>query len=138
MNMCAICARGGNLIFDTDVIIWAFRKKDSAEKLLMDAKDLSISAITYMELLQGALNKQELIQIKKFIQAFEVRILDITPSVTHRAMDYVEKYALSDSMQLADALIAATAVENVETLCTANWKHYKCIPDLNTDIFTVA
>ena len=51
MNMCAICARGGNLIFDTDVIIWAIRKKDSAEKLLMDAKDLSISAITYMELL---------------------------------------------------------------------------------------
>lgn len=136
--MCAICAGGDDLIFDTDVIIWAFRMKDSAEKMLMDVKDISISAITYMELLQGALNKQELIQIKKFLQVFEMRILDITPSVTHRAMDYVEKYALSDAMQLADALIAATAVENGETLCTANWKHYKCIPDLELEIFTVA
>ena len=90
-----------------------------------------------MEILQGALNKRELLQIKKFLNAFDVETLDITPEITHRAMKYVEDYALSDSMKLADALIAATAVENSEILCTANGKHYKCIPDLQMNVFKV-
>ena len=74
----------------------------------------------------------------KFLENSESTIIPLNEAITYLAMDYVEKYTLSDSLQLADALIAATAVENGETLCTANWKHYKCIPDLNTDIFTVA
>ena len=40
-------------------------------------------------------------------------------------------------MELADALIAATAIENDETLCPANGKHYKCISDLKMDLFKV-
>lgn len=135
--MCAICARGGNLIFDTDVIIWAFRKNDSAEKLLINTEDILISAVSYMELLQGVLNKQELQKILKFLNVFDVQILDITPEITRRAMKYVEDYALSDSMELADALIAATAVENGESLCTANGKHYKCVPGLLLSVFKV-
>lgn len=137
MNMCAICARGGNLIFDTDVIIWAFRKNDAAEKLLINTEDILISAVSYMELLQGVLNKQELQKILKFLNVFDVQILDITPEITRRAMKYVEDYALSDSMELADALIAATAVENGESLCTANGKHYKCVPGLLLSVFKV-
>ncbi|MBQ9539028.1 MAG: PIN domain-containing protein [Treponema sp.] len=76
-------------------------------------------------------------QIKKFLAVFEVNVLDITPEITRRAMEYVESYALSDSMRLADALIAATAVENGKVLCTANGKHYKCIADLQMHVFRV-
>ena len=97
----------------------------------------SISAVSYMELLQGALNKQELLGIKKFIEQSKTSILTMNDEITHRAMDYVESYALSDSMELADALIAATAVENEDTLCTANGKHYKCVPDLQMSVFKV-
>ena len=50
-------------------------------------------------------------------------------------MNYVENYTLSNSMQLADALIASTVIENGETLCTANDKHYKCVPDLQMSVF---
>ena len=84
------------MIFDSDVLIWAFRGKESASKLLLTAEGISISAVTYMELLQGVLNKQELFQIKKFLKVFDVRVIDITPGITHRAMEYVENYALSD------------------------------------------
>lgn len=125
------------MIFDTDVLIWAFRKNKNAEKLLFETDNISISAISYMELLQGVFDKQELKKIIKFLKAFDIKILDITPEITHRAMQYVEDYALSDSMQLADALIAATAVETDETLCTANGKHYKCVPDLALSVFKV-
>ena len=125
------------MIFDSDILIWAFRGKDSATNLLLSAKEIYISAITYMELIQGVLNKQELFQIKKFLKVFEIQILDITSEITHIAMEYVENYALSNSMELADALIAATAVENRKTLCTANGKHYKCVSDLQLNVFKV-
>lgn len=125
------------MIFDSDVLIWAFRGKDSASQLLLSAQSISISAVTYMELIQGVLNKQELLQIKKFLKIFDMKILDITPEITHRAMEYVENYALSDSMELADALIAATAVENSEPLCTANIKHYKYVSELHMEAFKV-
>lgn len=125
------------MIFDSDVLIWAFRKNAKAENALLNSSKISISAVSYMELIQGVLNKQELLKIKKFLNALEVQILDITPEITRRAMNYVENYCLSDSMQLADALIAATAVEKGETLCSANGKHYKCIPDLSLQVFKV-
>lgn len=117
--MCAICARGGSLIFDSDVLIWFFRKRESARKIIRENVPFSISAVTYMELMQGAQNKQELFAIKKFFEETETSILTIDDDITRRAMKYVEDYALSDSMELADALIAATAVENGEPLCTA-------------------
>ena len=125
------------MIFDSDVLIWAFRDNQKANQLLLETENICMSAVSYMELMQGVLNKQELLQIKKFLKAFDVLIYDITPEITHRAMDYVESHALSDSMELADAIIAATAVENAETLCTANGKHYKCILDLKMDLFKV-
>lgn len=40
-------------------------------------------------------------------------------------------------MELADALIAATTVENGEILFIANGRHYKCVPDLKLYVFKV-
>ena len=123
------------MIFDSDVLIWFFRGNESAKKIVRGNIPFSISAVSYMELLQGALNKQELLGIKKFLEKSETKIIPMNEEITHRAMEYVENYALSDSMELADALIASTAIENNETLCTANGKHYKCVPDLQMDLF---
>ena len=125
------------MIFDSDVLIWFFRGNEGAKKIVRGNIPFSISAVSYMELLQGALNKQELLGIKKFLEKSETKIIPMNEEITHRAMEYVENYALSDSMELADALIASTAIENNETLCTANGKHYKCIPDLQMDLFKV-
>ncbi len=125
------------MIFDTDVLIWFFRGNEKAKKIVRENMPFSISAVSYMELLQGALNKQELLGIKKFIKQSKTSIITINDEITHLAMEYVENYALSDSMELADALIAAASVVNDETLCTANGKHYKCIPELQMSVFKV-
>ena len=46
---------------------------------------------------------------------------------------YIESYALSDGMRVADALIAASAVQSGAALMTANVPHYKCIPDITLE-----
>lgn len=133
--MCAICAKDENLIFDTDILIWALRSNDKARAALFEADKVIISAVTYMEVMQGMINKRELAEMKKFLSQLDAEIMLITPEITQGAMDYVERYALSHSMELADALIAATCIKNGEPLCTANEKHYRQIAELNLQTF---
>lgn len=135
MLVFVICEKAGILIFDTDVLIWFFRGNENAKEIIRANIPFSISSISYMELLQGVLNKQELLEIKKFLENSNTTIITMNDFITRRAMDFVEQYALSDSMEMADALIAATTIENGETLCTANNKHYKCVPGLQVSVF---
>ena len=123
------------MIFDSDVLIWFFRSNESAKKIIRENVPFSISIVTYMEILQGALNKKELLDMKKFFRDTYTTVIPINEAISYRAAEYVEKYTLSDAMELADALIAATAVENNEVLCTANVKHYKCVPHLKMSAF---
>ena len=59
-------------------------------------------------------------------------------SISAKAAMYVEKYFLSESVCLADALIAATAVHHAEPLLTGNIKHYEAISELKLHIFKPA
>jgi len=64
-------------------------------------------------------------------------VLPITEAVSIRAMTYVEEHFLSGSLQLADALIAATCIEQGERLVTGNLKHYRMIPELAIEPFQI-
>lgn len=48
-------------------------------------------------------------------------------------MIFVEQYFHSSAMQMGDALIAATCINNSEFLVTGNDKHYRCIPTIQID-----
>jgi len=50
-------------------------------------------------------------------------------------MFYVEQYFLSHSLQLADALIGATAVVHGLPIYTADDKHYKIIKNIHVRKF---
>lgn len=50
-------------------------------------------------------------------------------------MELIEQYALSHSLQLGDALIAATALEHQVPVLTANIKHFGAIKDLKLEAF---
>ncbi len=88
-----------------------------------------------MELLQGANNKIQHKYTKDFISEFEFSILPLTENIGHRALIYVEEHALSSNMRAADALIAATAIENNMTLISSNIKHFKVVKKLQLKAF---
>ena len=50
-------------------------------------------------------------------------------------MSYVEDFYLSNSFEMADALITATCINFDEPLCTGNDKHYKVVEGLTLDVF---
>lgn len=123
------------MIFDTDILIWFLRGNENAKRAVEEHSEISISAVTYMELVQGMKNKKELQTLKELIENLDVRIIPITPLITDTAMGLVEEFYLSNSMELADALIAATCKEYGEILYTSNDKHYKVVDGLKMQIF---
>lgn len=128
--MCANCAEDAPLLIDTDVLIWLLRGRDSARAAVEACSAVELSAVTYMELLQGVRNATELRLLRQTARLNGWRILPLTEATGYRAISYVERFGLSHGMRLADALIAACAVEGGHTLLTANAKHYRCIAEL--------
>ena len=123
------------MIIDTDVIIWYFKGNKNALNVIKKYTPFGISVITYMELIQGMRNKNELQMLNKYLNKWNVKILQINENISGRSMFLVENYYLSHSLELGDAIIGVTARENQETLLTSNYKHYRIIQDLSVEVF---
>ncbi|MGH8272070.1 MAG: type II toxin-antitoxin system VapC family toxin [Gammaproteobacteria bacterium] len=123
------------MLFDTDVLIWVLRGNDKAAEAVDAADRRATSVVSYMELLQGARDKREMKTIKSFLTDMGFRMLPLTENIGHRASIYMEEYSLVVAISMGDALIAATASEAGEPLCTANDKHYKAVAELELKRF---
>ena len=123
------------MILDTDVLIWFLRGNQRAVDFILEAMPFSITIVTYMELVQGMRDKRELAKMKKTFADMRVEIIPLSEGISLRASNYVETYALSHSMEMADALIAGTCMEQNETLVTANDKHYRVVDGLQMMVF---
>ena len=123
------------MLFDTDVLIWYLRGNEKAAVAMEEAESRQLSVVSYMELLQGARDKNEVKVIRNFLKDLDFEIVPLTENIGHRASVYMEEYCLKVEMCLADALLAATAVENHFMLCTGNNKHYKPITEIEIRIF---
>ena len=125
------CARGVFLLVDTDVLIWLLRGRSSAKAAIEACPSVELSAITYMELLQGIRSKAELQLLRRTVRRSGWRILPLTEAIGHRATLYIERFGLSHGLRLADALIAASTAEAGGALLTANARHYRCIGEVS-------
>ena len=123
------------LIFDTDIFIWVQRGNIKAARLMEGADKKYLSIQTYMELLQGAKNKNQHKYVKDFLSSFSFEVLPLTENIGHRASIYIEEYSLSSGVRSGDAIIAATAVENAMILVSSNKKHFKVIKNLKFQPF---
>jgi len=123
------------LLVDTDVLIWYLRGNEKAFKTIEHLERFNISVVTYMELVQGMRNKKELNSFRQAIHAWNAKILYITEEISAKAMFAVEQHFLSDSMQLADALIGSTAVAHGLPLLTGNDKHYRIMKSIQIKKF---
>ena len=123
------------IICDTDVMIdfWDLKNvRHASTKAILEENieldNVVLSAITKMELLLGATNKNDLTKIKKNLQRFNVALLDA--DITIKAFELIEKYQLSHGLALPDSIIAATAIITDLELFTYNLKDYKFISEL--------
>ena len=119
------------MLADTDVLIWFLCGRHSAGAMLEECAPVQLSAVTYMELAQGARSQTELRLLRQTIRESGWRIEPVTESISFRAIAFIESHALSHGLRLADALIAATSIELGLTLITANVRHYRVLPGIS-------
>ena len=121
-------------LVDSDVIIWNWRGHETAAMLLA-AEPFAISAVTYMELVQGMRNARELKNLQADLTLWQVTTLPINKAISERAVKLVEEHFLAHHLQLADALIAATAIEHKLAIVTSNTKHFRVVKTLKIKAF---
>ena len=127
-----------DMLIDSDVLIWVAPGNPSAISRLETVANWHISAVSYMELAQGCRDKAELKAMQKAFSFEAGDVLAITQPISDLACTLVEKYALSHSVHLADALIAATAMINAMPLLTGNGKRFSSIKGLKIEVFKPA
>ena len=119
------------ILVDTDVLIDVARQISEAVDCLTKLERqfvVSVSVITYMELLIGCRNKTELRNIDHFLQRFQV--IRLNEMICDVALDLLRQYRLSHGLLIPDALIAATAIAMDLPLLTKNQSDYRFINGL--------
>jgi len=115
-------------MIDTDVLIEYLRGSDRAAKLLEGLEgDLVISAMSVAELFSGVKGSEEMDALDQFMLAF--RTIPIHDRLARQAGLIRQEYHPSHGVGLADALIAATALEEGAELFTFNRRHYPMVKD---------
>jgi predicted nucleic acid-binding protein len=125
------------VLIDSDVLVWLTRGHPGAARRLDALPDWRISVITYMELAQGCRDKAELARVKKGLAAGNTEVLPVNAAIGERARALIDELALSHGLRLADALIAATALDSGLPLLTANLKHFAPVPGLRMEPFVL-
>jgi predicted nucleic acid-binding protein len=123
------------MLVDTDVLIWHLRGYPQATRRLDQLGALTISAASYLEVLQGLRNKAELAAVQKMMLKRQATMLPLTEAITRRAVALMEALTLSHGVQMGDALIAATALEHGLSVLTANIKHFGAVDGLQVEAF---
>lgn len=125
-------------LVDTDVLIWHLRGYAQAAQALDRLPQLTLSAMSHLELLQGMRNKAEMTAVQQMFTKRHASILPLTPAITQRATELMTSLSLSHGLQAGDALIAATALEHQLRLFTGNTKHFAPIEGLEIETFALS
>ena len=116
----------GRYLIDTDILIEYLRGSEPATEFLegLDG-DLLISAISVAELFSGAKGSEELAALDQFMLAFEV--IPVDEQLARQGGILRQEYHPSHGTGLADALIAASAMETGAELLTFNRRHHPMV-----------
>ena len=115
-------------LLNTNVLIEILKGNQSTVQMVESFFYTAISAITVMELYYGALNKNELKQLEKFIALFKVVHLD--EQISMKSEYLIKTFAKSHNLDIPDSLIASTALVHGYKLFTYNIKDFRFIDEL--------
>ena len=123
------------ILVDTDIIIWYIKNNEHAIRFLDSHFGFKISCVTYIELIQNARNKGEVKKIHQALSYWEAETIYLNEKISMLATMHVEKYCLSHSHELGDALVAATALVHNYDFYSGNKKHFSFLKDLKFNHF---
>ncbi len=112
-------------LFDTNILIDHLKGRKEAADLLYSCLQqkmiLACSVVTKIELLSGILPNEKK-HLELFLSGFEQ--IEVSNSIAEAAGKYMNQFRKSHGVNIADAIIAATAKETEASLYTLNIKHY--------------
>jgi predicted nucleic acid-binding protein len=119
-----------NYLLDTCILIDYLRGEQSVYNIIVNNSEikLSMSTVTMMELMIGALNKREVNYIQKAFESIDIIYID--KDISKMAEELIIKYSKSHNLQIDDALIAATSIKMNVELITYNVSDFKFIPHI--------
>jgi predicted nucleic acid-binding protein len=110
-------------IIDTDVMIDFIRgQKQAVELVVENRKSIILSAMVVAELMAGYRSNEERSKIERLIS--RAKVIPVSAPLASYAGLYLKQYRKSHGLDIADAIIAATADEQNAELKTLNVKHY--------------
>lgn len=115
-----------SVLIDSDIVIEVLRGRNRQIiaqwiALANSSSPCLVSPITIAEIGAGALPSEMLAITQLFTP---LTCVVIGESIGQLAGDFLRRYAKSHSLKIADALIAASAVQSHASLWTRNRKHY--------------
>ena len=121
-----------NFLLDTGIIILYLRKNRRAADLLdylEEAGEISVSAITYMEILIGCRPDEEEATLLFFDRIPPVVISrEVAQKAASLILRYPAAFGKDNPRGFPDALIAATAWQRGSALVTLNTRHFARVP----------
>lgn len=119
------------IMVDSDILIWHLRGLEQINhsiQNLVDENTLYTSPVVIAEILAGA-KKREIDKINLLFSS--LKIISIDKEIGIIAGEFLNKYSKSHSLEIPDALIAASAVSAGMLLWTFNKKHYPMLSKKN-------
>ncbi len=114
------------ILIDTSILVDVLRGRHSYP--VLSTKNAVISAIVYMELIQGAHDKEEVSKIQKLLRSYP--IVHLNHDISELSISLMDMYAKSHGLAIPDAIIAATSVYLNRPLLTLNQKDFRFISQL--------
>ena len=114
-------------LLDTNVLSKIFYGNADV-KNFVENLNIGIETVVYIECVQGSISNSDKRRIKRALQKLE--FYPLTNDIARKAIELIETYSNTQGLLLADAPIAATALEYNLTLITYNVKHFQFIKDL--------
>ena len=118
------------ILCDTNILIDLSKRNPDVIRELqaIGTANVVVSAISAGEFIFGALNKADLAKIIKALQA--ITVVPVDEAISRKGVELVTQYALSHTLAVPDAFIAATALVYNYPLYTLNRKDFKFIEGL--------
>ncbi len=119
---------GDIVLIDSCIVIDFIKGIEKIKNQVIQIPQPCINFIVEMELLVGARNKRDSAKIEKELASFN--LLAFHDGIAKLATALIKAYYLSHNLQLADSIIAATALIYDIPLFTNNIKDFHYIPNL--------